>query len=139
MMARRAAGLLLSLWAGSLLTVCALAAPIAFAVVDRQSAGRVAAQLFFAETILAVCVATFVFIAKRIGGFDLPRSVGVAIIVGAIAPLASETVLGPLMQSARTAGDMARFGALHGVSALLFGIACVASVFAAWRFNRLAA
>jgi hypothetical protein len=136
MTGRRVAGLCLSLWAGSLLTVCALAAPTAFAVVDRQSAGRIAAQLFLSETILGVCVAAIVFVAHRVARFDLPRGVAVAIALGAMAPLLSELVLGPLMQSARAAGDMARFGALHGGSALLFAIACGASVFAAWRFNR---
>lgn len=136
MTARRVTGLVLSLWAGSLLTVCALAAPTAFAVVDRQSAGRLAAQLFLSETIIGVCVAVIVLLAKRVGKFELPRGVRAAMAVGAVAPLVSESVLGPLMQSARAAGDMARFGALHGVSALLFGIACVASLIAAWRFTR---
>ena len=136
MTARRVARFALSLWAGSLLTVCALAAPSAFVVLDRQSAGRVAAQLFFSETIIGLCIATVVYVAQRVGKFETSRAVIVAMAVGALAPLLSEVVLGPLMQSARAAGDMARFGALHGVSALLFGTACVATLVAAWRFNR---
>jgi hypothetical protein len=136
MMARRIAGFALSWWAGSLLTVCAVAAPTAFAVLDRQSAGRVAARLFFSATIIGICVVATVLVAKRIGKFDMSRAVTVAIASAVLAPLISEILLGPLMQSARAAGDMTRFGALHGVSAVLFGIACICSAIAAWRFNR---
>jgi hypothetical protein len=34
---------------------------------------------------------------------------------------------------------MARFGALHGISALLFVIACISAIVAAWQFTRRAA
>jgi hypothetical protein len=61
------------------------------------------------------------------------------VVLAAAAPLLSEVVLGPLMESARRGGDMARFGALHGVSALLFGVACICSIAALWLFNRPAA
>jgi hypothetical protein len=136
--ARRVAGLLLALWAGSLVTVCGLAAPSAFAVLERSSAGQLAARLFFAETIIGAVVAIAVVIASRAGRFVLARATWIAVALGALAPLASEIVLGPMMRSARMAGDMARFGALHGISAALFAIACVSAVTAVWRFNRSA-
>ena len=139
MIAQRIAGVLLALWAGSLLTICGLVAPSLFAVLERSAAGRLAARFFFAETIIGVSVAVCVLILQRIAGFALPRTALIAIIVGALAPLSSELILGPMMQAARNAGDMARFGALHGVSALLFVVACVSAVIAVWTFNRPAA
>jgi hypothetical protein len=134
--ARRLAGLLLSLWAGSLVTVCGLAAPSAFAVLERSSAGQLAAQLFFAETLIGAAVAIAVVLASKVGGFVLARATWIAVALGALAPVASEIVLGPMMRAAKAAGDMGRFGALHGISAALFALACVCAVTAVWRFNR---
>lgn len=129
--------MLLALWAGSLVTVCAIAAPAAFAVLpERHLAGEVAARLFFIETIIGVIVAAVVLSTHGLGRVILPRSAAVLIAVGAAAPLISHLVLSPLMDSARAAGDMSRFGMLHGVSALLFGLACVCSVATLWIFNR---
>lgn len=136
MIAQRIAGLALSLWAGSLVAVCTLVAPSLFAILERRLAGEVAARLFFAETIVGVAVAVLVFAVHRLSAFNLPRSAALALSIGALAPLASELILGPMMQAARSAGDMARFGALHGVSAVLFGIACVSAVSAVWFFSR---
>lgn len=139
MIARRIVTVLLALWTGSLVTVCAIAAPTSFALLERQDAGRVAARLFFIETVIGVFVAIAFFIAHKAGGFAVSRGVMIAIVVAALAPLSSELILGPMMQAARNAGEMARFGALHGVSALLFAIACVSAVVALWLFNRPAA
>ena len=72
----RLSAVLLTLWAGSLWTVCAIAAPVAFAVLDdRQAAGRVAATLFEIETWLGAVAALLLFgcaavhrsLATRIG------------------------------------------------------------------------
>jgi hypothetical protein len=136
---QRLVAMLLSLWAGSLLTVCAIAAPSAFAVLDRRGAGQLAARLFLIEMILGVVVAACFLGAFATGRLTATRAVAILVALGAAAPLASEVVLSPMMQAARSAGDMARFGALHGISALLFGIACVCSLVAAWLFNRPAA
>jgi hypothetical protein len=137
--AYRIAGLLVSLWAGSLVTVCGIAAPTAFAVLEPRFAGLLVGQLFLFETIAGLVVVTAVFIAHRFGRFSIPRPVAIALAVGAVAPLISELVLGPMMQAARNASDMARFGALHGISALLFVIACISAIVAAWQFTRRAA
>lgn len=137
MIAYRIVAMLLALWAGSLVTVCAIAAPSAFAVLpERQLAGQVAARLFLIETIIGVVVAAIVLSVYGLGRVPLPRSVAVLIAIGAAAPLISHVALSPLMNAARAAGDMVRFGMLHGVSALLFAIACVCSVAALWIFNR---
>jgi Domain of unknown function (DUF4149) len=129
--------MVLALWAGSLVTVCAIAAPSLFAVLaDRHAAGQVAARLFLIEAVIGVGVSAGFFAALATNRIAASRSVAILIAIAAAAPLLSEVVLGPLMESARRAGDMARFGALHGVSALLFGIACLSAVTAFWLFNR---
>jgi hypothetical protein len=129
--------MLLALWAGSLVTVCAIAAPSLFAVLpDRHAAGQVAARLFLIETLIGVAVSAVFFAALATNRIAASRSVAILIVIAAAGPLLSEVVLGPLMESARRAGEMARFGALHGVSALLFGVACVSAVAALWLFNR---
>ena len=46
----RLAAIVLTLWAGSLWTICAIAAPAAFAVLDRAGAGHLAGTLFLIET-----------------------------------------------------------------------------------------
>jgi hypothetical protein len=138
--AQRLIGMLLALWAGSLVTICAIAAPSAFAVLpDRQAAGQVAARLFAIETVIGIVASACFLIAFAMQRIVSTRAVAILVVVAAVAPLLSEVLLGPLMDSARRAGDMARFGALHGVSALLFGVACVCSVAALWLFSRPAA
>jgi hypothetical protein len=37
------------------------------------------------------------------------------------------------MDAARTAGQMSRFGLLHGIAGLLFAVACVAALALVWR------
>lgn len=139
MVVQRLIAMLLALWAGSLVTVCGIAAPSLFAVLpDRHAAGQVAARLFLIESIVGVVVAACALIAHVLGRATMVRAVAILVVIAAAGPLASEVLLGPMMEAARRAGDMARFGALHGVSALLFGIACVCSVAALWLFNRRA-
>ena len=132
------AAVVLTLWAGSLWTVCAIAAPVAFAVLDdRHAAGRVAATLFEIETWLGAVCALLLFatafvrksLAVRLGPPWL-------IAATAAAPLLSELVLSPLMASARAANDMARFGLLHGISAVLFVAAALGALVLVLRFNR---
>jgi hypothetical protein len=134
---KRLATFLAALWAGSLLTVCGIAAPTAFAMLhDRSLAGAVAGRLFQIVTWLGVAFALVIALVLYMPRRGMPRADSILIAVTAGAPLASELALGPLMQSARAAGDMARFGALHGVSALLFALACLGALALAWRLNR---
>jgi hypothetical protein len=134
---KRCLTLLAGLWAGSLLTVCAIAAPTAFAVLDdRRMAGMVAGRLFEIATWLGVAFGVAIALLLYAGRRRVARLDASLVALTAGAPLASELAVGPLMQSARAAGDMARFGALHGVSALLFGLACLAAFVLAWRVSR---
>jgi uncharacterized protein DUF4149 len=133
----RVAGLLVTLWAGSLWTVCGLVAPMLFATLERPMAGAVAARLFHFEAwfglLLGLGLAGLAALRPPLAGRIGPLWV-VALAAGA--PLASQLALGPAMDAARAMNDMARFGLLHGVAAVLFFTACLGTLALAWRFNR---
>ena len=134
----RLAAITLTLWAGSLWTVCAIAAPTAFAVLDdRHAAGRVAGRLFEIETWLGAVCALLLF-ATALVHKPLALRLGPPWLIAATAaaPLVSELVLSPMMAAARAANDVSRFGLLHGVSAVLFVAAALAALALVLRFNR---
>jgi len=131
----RLASLFIAFWAGSLWTICGLVAPTLFRLLeDRRLAGLLAAAFFNALTWIGVAVAA-VLIAANLAG-RLPQINRTLVLVTAGFPLASHLILGPLMEQARVAGDMARFGVLHGVSAICFLIACLSAAALVWKFNR---
>ncbi len=135
---RAVAAVLLTLWAGSLWTVCAIAAPVAFAMLDdRHAAARVAATLFGIETWLGAVAALLLFACAAVRN-SLAARLGPPWLIAATAaaPLLSELVLSPMMATARAANDMARFGMLHGVSAVLFVAAALGALILVLRFNR---
>ena len=136
----RLAAVLLTAWAGSLWTVCAIAAPVAFAVLeDRQAAGRVAATLFEIETWLGAVAALLLFACAAVQR-SLAARLGPPWLIAATAaaPLVSELVLSPMMAAARAANDMSRFGMLHGISAILFVASALGALLLVLRFNRTA-
>lgn len=136
----RFAAVVLTLWAGSLWTVCGIAAPVAFAVLeDRQAAGRVAAALFKIETWLgALCALALFAAAFTHKPLALRLSPSWLIAATAAAPLISDLVLSPMMSAARAANDMGRFGLLHGISAALFLAAAFGALALVVQFNRRA-
>jgi hypothetical protein len=132
---RRVLSISVALWAGSLCTVCFIAAPTLFATLERQAAGQAAAALFRIETWLGCAFALAAFFALRAEASPPPFAKWL-IVLTAGAPLASELVLGPMMERARIARDMARFGMLHGVAAALFFAACAGSLVLLWGVSR---
>ena len=137
-MLRFASAFLVTLWAGSLWTVCVIVAPTLFSILpERRLAGQVAAQLFHIETWLGVVVAILligVLAARKV--FETSKATLWIIVLTAAAPLASELILGPMMDAARAANDMSRFGMLHGVSAVLFFTACLSALALVWQVNK---
>lgn len=129
------ATLLVTLWAGSLWTLCGIVAPQLFVTLpERRWAGQMAARLFHIETWLGVVVAILLlalFAARK--AFTASKAIPWLILLTAVTPLASELILAPMMDAARHANDMARFGMLHGVSALLFVTACVSALALVWK------
>jgi len=131
----RLASLLLTFWAGSLWTICGLVAPTLFRLLeDRRLAGQLAAAFFNALTWIGVAVAV-VLLAMNLAG-RLPLLSRALVLTTAGLPLASRLILGPLMDQARAAGDMTRFGILHGVAGGCFLIACVSAAVLVWKFSR---
>jgi Domain of unknown function (DUF4149) len=131
------AGVVLTLWAGSLWTVCAIAAPAAFAVLDRPVAGRLAGTLFLIETWLGAACALLLFAAAFVHKPLATRLRPPWLIAAtAAAPLLSELVLSPMMATTRAANDMSRFGMLHGLAAVLFVAAALGALVLVLRFNR---
>lgn len=124
--------LILTLWAGSLWTICGLVTPGLFLILadDRKLAGNIAAQFFYAETFLGLALGTlYLLLARR----TLSRSSVISAALTIAMPLVFFVLLRPLMASARAVGDMARFGQLHGVASLLFLVACIGAGVVVWR------
>jgi uncharacterized protein DUF4149 len=133
----RFAAVVLTLWAGSLWTICAIAAPAAFAVLDRPAAGRLAGTLFQIGTWLGAVCALLLFAAAFVHKPLAARlSPSWLVAATAAAPLLSELVLSPMMAAARAANDMSRFGMLHGLAAVLFVAAALGALLLVLRFNR---
>jgi len=133
----RLAAVVLTLWAGSLWTICAIAAPAAFAVLERSAAGRLAGTLFQIATWLGAACALMLFATAFVHKPLAARlSPPWLVAATAAAPLLSELVLSPMMAAARAANDMSRFGMLHGLAAVLFVAAALGALLLVLRFNR---
>ncbi len=99
---------------------------------DVRQAGNVAGQFFYAEVALGTLFGVMYWLLRRNRLGQIERRLLMAAIG---APLVFFVVLRPLMNAARAAGDMARFGQLHGVASLLFLVACVTVGLLVWRRN----
>jgi Domain of unknown function (DUF4149) len=131
-----ASSLLVTIWAGSLWTICLIAAPAAFATLpERHLAGMVVGRLFQVETWLGVVVA-ILLLAVLAARKHLSKAVLSIVLLTAVLPLISQLVVVPLMDQARAANDTAQFGRLHGVSAVLFLTACVSALALVWKVDK---
>lgn len=127
----RAFRVLLTLWAGSLWSVAAWVAPVLFhAQPDRALAGLLAGELFSIETYVGVATAAAALL--------LPGRMRHLWAYVAAALLAfNQWALRPVMSQARLHGAAwgLTFGAWHGVSALLYVIACIAVLLLVWKHD----
>jgi hypothetical protein len=117
------------LWAGSLWSLAAWVAPTLFrAQADRHLAGVLAARLFSIETYVGLGVAVFALLSlsrtKFVWGYS-------AVVLLSI----NEWVLKRIMAQALAHGAAANlsFGAWHGVSAVLYVLACLAVLRLVWN------
>jgi Domain of unknown function (DUF4149) len=134
-------------WVGSLLTLGLVAAPVLFSLLDRTSAGSVAAQLFRIEAIIGVISAlVLIVICNRFvksGIVDYKRVrwiVGVMLLCVLIGYFALQPFMNSLRMAAQEAGtDLAsspyakEFGILHGVSSAIYLIECLFGIALVWR------
>ena len=124
-LASRARLLLVTLWAGSLWTIGYVAAPTLFARFDRPLAGSVAAALFSSQAWISIaCGGALLALFTQVADARLRLRLQLATAAMLILAVVMHFWLQPMMASLR--GGMmdeaatARFGMLHGVSALLF-------------------
>ena len=117
------------LWAGSLWSLAAWVAPTLFyAQNDRHLAGLLAGRLFSIETYAGLAVAGCALLLRR------PRQFLAGYAAAALLAV-NEWALKPVMTSAHVKGTAAglSFGAWHGVSALLYLLACFAVLWLVWN------
>lgn len=136
----RFTAIVLTFWAGSLWSICGLVAPTLFAVLDdRRLAGQLAGRFFDLATVIGV-VAGLLLLAPTLGRYVMPgKYTRTLVLITAGLPLVSKLALSPLMEQARAAGDMARFGMLHGGAAALFVAACACALAVVWNFSQRSA
>jgi len=120
---------LLVLWAGSLWSMAAWVAPTLFhAQGDRHLAGVLAGRLFGIETYVGLGVGVLALLlpgrTKFVWGYLAVALLGI-----------NEWALRPVMTLAHARGSVAglTFGAWHGVSAVLYLLACLAVVLLIWN------
>jgi hypothetical protein len=128
-MLRNAFRVLVVLWAGSLWSLAAWVAPTVFHLqADRALAGVLASRLFSIETYVGLGVAAL--------GLVLPGRTKLVWGYAAVALLLiNEWVLKPILAQAHAHGTAAGlgFGAWHGVSAVLYVLACLAVLRLVWN------
>jgi Domain of unknown function (DUF4149) len=126
---RRILRLLLVLWTGSLWAVAAWVTPVLFSLeANRHTAGLIAARLFTVQTLLGLAVALLAATCRAHARFRW-------LYAGAGILACNEWLLKPAMEMARTRGSALGlgFGALHGVSALLYLGVCAAMLILIWQ------
>jgi len=119
---------LMVLWAGSLWSLLWIVAVLFHAQSDRHLAGLLAARFFQIETYLGLGVAALAIL--------LPGRTRFFWAYFAAALLAAnEWILKRVMHLAQTHGTAAglSFGAWHGVSAVLYLMACIAVLILVWK------
>ena len=121
--------LLLVLWAGSLWSVGLWVTPILFAVEsDHRLAGVLAGRIFSIETYVGIAVAVLALLlpgrTKFVWGY-----------LAAVLLAVNEWAVRSVMVAARAHGSAAglTFGAWHGVSAVIYVLACCAVLVLIWR------
>jgi len=116
------------LWAGSMWSLLWVALTLFHAQVDRHLAGLLAARLFAIETYVGLGVAALALLlpgrTKFVWGYLAAALLAI-----------NEWVLKRIMDEAHIHGTAAglTFGAWHGVSAVLYVLACVAVLRLVWK------
>jgi hypothetical protein len=129
----RLARMLLVWWIGGLWTICVVVAPTAFRVIDeRHVAGALTGTLFRYAAWAGAAVALVLWLLARLRPQHLRLS-GLLLLLTAGPPLAGQLFVTPLMEAARAANNLARFGMFHGIASVLFFTACVSAIFLVWR------
>ena len=136
---------LAGVWAGMIIAVGGVAAPGLFMALEREMAGKGAGRIFTLEAKLSLAIAVLLFVIERRRVRDLieqgvqisAMTANLLLILGALfLTVFSEFALHPMIQAAKAGQPTAlSFGALHGISAVLFWIRAVLVGCLAWRLT----
>jgi Domain of unknown function (DUF4149) len=126
--AQRVFRILWVLWAGSLWAMLWVAAIVFHFQSDRHVAGSIAASLFSIETYLGIALGLFALLSPVRGRFRLGF-----LAIGLLA--FNEWILKAVMEMARTHGTALGLGFApwHGVSALIYLVACLCIAALVWK------
>jgi len=143
MLLRRSQTLLAALWGGLLLCVAVVAAPSAFAVLERAQAGLVVARLFALEANVSMAAALLlILIERRLNSAALNSaalSANVLLPAGALfCTVAGYFALQPMMAAAKMGQGNLSFLTLHAISFGFYGLKTVLVLVLAWRTSKTA-
>lgn len=139
--------LLAGLWAGALLSLGAVGAPMLFALLERGTAGRVAGRYFMIEAYAALGLGVvLLLIERRLArceaevGQGSRFSLNLALVLGALfCTVAGYFALQPMMEQARQGLGRLSFAQLHGIASAFFVLKGALVLALAWRASAPAA
>jgi hypothetical protein len=137
----RLRGPLAGLWLGVILCLAFMAAPTAFAQLERAQAGRLAGHLFQLEAQLSLVLAILLFIVERTwaarraeAGQGSRLTLNLLLVLGALfCTVLGYYALQPMMEAARAGQGRLGFGALHGISSGFFALKGLLLLVYSWR------
>ncbi len=141
---RRLAAVAAALWAGLILGIGLIAAPAAFAVLQRSVAGAVVGRMFAHEAYVGLGFsALLLWAVRRVARVDAAANHGsqfslslALVLIALFCTVLGHFGLQPMMVSARAGEGALSFAALHAISAALFGFKGLALVALSWRLAK---
>lgn len=141
---RRLAAIAAALWAGLILGIGLIAAPAAFAVLQLSVAGAVAGRMFTHEAYVGLAFsALLLWAVRRVAREDAAAGHGsqfslpfVLVLIALFCTVFGHFGVQPMMAAARAGEGVLSFGALHGISTVLFALKGLALVVLAWRLGK---
>ena len=133
--------LLPGLWAGVLLCIAAIAAPAAFALLERPAAGQLVGWFFQREAWTSVVLAVLLLMLERprarsaaAAGQGSVLSAEILLLLGTVfCTVAGYFALQPMMAAARAGQGALSFGQLHLISVGFFAAKLLCILALAWR------
>lgn len=123
-------------WLGLVLSVAAVAAPTAFAVLARADAGRFVGRMFALEAAASLGFGLLLILIERRLTRDAPRAMTAELLLamGALfCTVAGYYALQPQMEAARAGLAGLSFAALHAMSSGFFALKALLLLALAWR------
>lgn len=145
MLILRLQAVLAALWAGGLLTIATIAAPVLFQLLDKSAAGKVAGRYFFVEAKASLMFVAVLLLIERAAVRSGPGPTGsipgqaqftvnLGLLLGVLlSVIVGYEVLHPMMEAARLGQAGWTFMQLHGVSMALYALRTLLVLVLAWR------